>query len=394
MKQLRVLLLNYEFPPAGGGAGNATFQIARQLARLGVKVDVLTGRTEKGDEDGVVLDGVRVWRVPSWRKGIHDCGLVGAYSWVAFAAFKRRKLIKRFGYDLEHYFFSLPTGLLSQLPFPRKPPPYIVSLRGSDVPHYDRFNRTLERIHGLLKPITRRIWRKAGAVVTVSEGLKEIARETAPKQPFGVILNGVDTNSFHPPARPRAARRGEPLKVLCVSRLLERKGIQHLLQAIAEPKPLPLTLDVIGTGSYEREMKRRCTELGLDDRVSFVGFVRRDQLPEHYRRAELFALPSITEAFGNVFAEAMACELPVLATTAGGIPELVRDGIHGLLVPPDEVAPIRAALERYLADPEQRLAMARNARQQVEKNFTWEIVARRYLDCYREVVGRTGADVR
>jgi glycosyltransferase involved in cell wall biosynthesis len=384
---MRVLLLNYEYPPAGGGAGNATCNIAKKLASMGVDTEVLTAKIEPGDVDGAVVDGVRVWRVPSWRKGIHDCGLVGAYSWVAYAAWRRRKLHKAKPYDLEHFFFSLPTASLTRLPFQGRIPPYVVSLRGSDVPGYDPFNKTVERMHKVLRPITRRIWRDAAAVVALSDGLREIAVETAPEQQFGVIPNGIETALFRPGGARRRPGDG-PLRLVCVSRLLERKGIHFLLEAIARPSPLDVELTIIGTGSYEETLRRRCAELGLDDRVRFTGFVRREELPQHYRKADLFALPSLTESFGLVFAEAMACRLPVLATIVGGIPALVRNGIDGVLVEPGSAAPLRAALERMLARPAQLVDMADNALRRIEENFTWDIVARRYLECYENVLAR------
>jgi len=384
VSKLSVLLLNYEFPPAGGGAGNATFQIARQLVPMGVNAEVLTARIE-GEEDGAFVDGVKVWRVPSWRKGVHDCGLVGAYSWVAFAAWKRRKLLRERPYDLEHYFFGLPTGILSQLFFPRTRPPYIVSLRGSDVPGYDPFNRKLESLHRVLRPLTRRIWRKSRAVVALSDALRDMAKVTARDQEIDVIGNGIDIDRFHPPSSPPA--EGGPLRVVCVSRLLERKGIHHLLEAIARPEPLPLSLKVIGTGTYEQKLMDRCDELGLRDRVEFVGFVPRDQLPDHYRAAQLFALPSMTESFGLVFAEAMACGLPVLATTIGGIPSIVRSGEDGILVEARDVDALRRELTRFIAEPERRSQMGLNARKRVVDRFTWRSVAERYLRCYNAALG-------
>src|SRR5690606_10185311 len=114
----------------------------------------------------------------SWRNGIHDCGLRGAYTYVMSAALKRRQLHAQRRFDIEHYFFSMPTGLLTLLPGVDSPVPYIVSLRGSDVPGYDPFNRKVEYIHALLKPITRRIWSRARKVVALSEALAETAKET------------------------------------------------------------------------------------------------------------------------------------------------------------------------------------------------------------------------
>jgi glycosyltransferase involved in cell wall biosynthesis len=380
---MHILLLNYEFPPAGGGAGFATYNIGRELVQMGIKVDVLTSRIE-GETDGAILDGMRIYRVPSWRKGIHDCGLLGAYSYVGFALRKRYKLLKSTRYDLEHFFFSLPTGILSLSQMKRRKHPYVVSLRGSDVPGYDPFNPKLEKMHQILRPVTKRIWRNASAVVALSQGLKDIALKTAPNQEIDVISNGIEINQFYPASTEK--KQNVPLKLITVSRLLERKGIHHLLEAIAKPDPLPVTLTVVGTGSYEDELRRICTKLDLDDRVNFTGFVRRDELPELYRQHDVFALPSQTESFGLVFAEAMSCGLPIIGTFVGGIPELVRNGIDGILVNPAESGEVRESLEIMLDNPEKRTAMGFAARQRIEEKYSWRVIASQYMECYQKVL--------
>lgn len=373
----RVLLLNYESPPAAGGAGFATMSIARELVRMGVAVDVLTARIP-GAEDPEI-PGLRVFRVPSWRKGVHDCGLRGAYSYVAFAALRRWQLLHERAYDLEHYFFSLPTGSLSLLPVAR-PPPYVVSLRGSDVPSYDAFNTRLERLHRLLLPVTRHIWNHAAAVVALSASLRETASRTLPALPIQVIPNGVDGARFRPAEVSHDTR---DLHLVSVARLLERKGLHYLLEAIiAQPAPLPVRLTIIGTGPYQDELRRLTAALGLSDRVTFKGFVPNDQLADLYRGADLFVLPSQTESFGLVFAEAMASGLPILATRVGGIPDLVRHGLDGLLVEPADPHALRAALARLIANPAERRAMGASARARVLERYSWHQVAAQYLKVY------------
>jgi glycosyltransferase involved in cell wall biosynthesis len=380
---MHILLLNYEFPPAGGGAGFATYNIGRELVQMGIEVDVLTSRIE-GETDGAILDGMRIYRVPSWRKGIHDCGLLGAYSYAGFASIKRHRLLKDSRYDLEHFFFSLPTGILSLSPMQRRKHPYIVSLRGSDVPGYDPFNQKLEKMHQLLLPLTKRIWRNASAVIALSQGLKDIALRTAPDQEIDVISNGIEVNHFYPSSTER--KQDDTLKLITVSRLLERKGIHHILEAIAKPNPLSVTLTIVGTGSYEGELRSKCTESGLDDRVNFTGFVRRDGLPELYRQHDVFVLPSQTESFGLAFAEAMSCGLPIIGTFVGGIPELVRNGTDGILVNPAKPGEIRESLEIMLDNPEKRTAMGISARQRIEDKYSWRIIASQYLECYQNVL--------
>jgi glycosyltransferase involved in cell wall biosynthesis len=383
---MRVLLLNYEFPPVGGGAGYATANIASCLVNMGIEAEVLTSRIN-GEADGALVDGVPVHRVPSWRVDIHDCGLRGAYTYVLAAALKRRQLHAERKYDLEHYFFSMPTGLLTLVPTFEKPTPYIVSLRGSDVPGYDPFNSKVERLHAMLKPITRRIWKRAHKVIALSDALARTARHTAPEIDIQVIPNGIDTEQFSPPER-RSHKTNT--RLITVARLLERKGIHTILEACAKPTVLPIELQIIGTGPYEGELRELVDNLGLADRVKFLGYVPNEELPRHYRRSDIFVLPSATESFGLVFAEAMSCGLPIVASNVGGIPETVRDGIDGLLCPPDDPVSLRENIIKLMSSAGTREDISHSQRQRILKYYPWENIAARYAAVYRSALGSSG----
>lgn len=349
---------------------------------MGVEAEVLTSRID-GEKDGDVTAGVPVHRVNSWRIGVHDCGLRGAYTYLLGAALKLRQLQAGRPYDIEHYFFSLPTGLLTLLPHIGSPTPYIVSLRGSDVPGYDPFNSKVERLHKLLKPLNRRIWRRADKVVALSEALADTARKTAPELDIDVIPNGIDTARFSPPDGRPAEKRA---RLITVARLLERKGIQTILEACAKPTLLPVELTIIGTGPYEEELRQMVADMGLEDRVHFLGFVPNEELPNHYRRSDIFVLPSETESFGLVFAEAMSCGLPIAASNVGGIPETVRDGVDGLLCPPRQPLALRENIQRLMSNVDTREEISHSQRERILERYTWDQIAARYADLYRSVL--------
>ena len=368
----------------GGGAGNATFNIARELVKLGHSVDVLTSRyrDQLGEE---VIEGIKVYRVTSWRHGIHDCGLSGALSYVFFAFFKLRKLHHNNHYDLLHYFFSLPTGLLSLYSHGICGRPYILSLRGSDVPGYDTSSLKLNVLHRLLKPITRRIWRKAEKVVALSHVFRELALQTLPSQPIHVIYNGIDTEIFK-----LGAARQEDLKngfrLLCVSRLIERKGMDYLFQAVAAIKDLKIQVGLVGTGSHEQKLKRKAKELGIEGRVHFYGYKPPHELARLYNQADIFVLPSLSESFGMVLLEAMSCGLPIIASQVGGIPEIVESGKNGILVSSGSAAEIEKAVRCLLDDPLLRSRLSQNNISKIRSQFTWDKIAVQYQSVYHEAL--------
>ena len=381
---MKVLILNYEYPPLGGGAGYATQNIARELALLDQEVTVLTSRYGGGQPPDEVQSGVRIVRVRSWRRGIHDCGLRGAYSYFMGAYNRLRSIWPESGFDVLHYFFGLPTGGLLMLPGRHRRVPSVVSLRGSDVPYYDAHNPTIHRLSLALRPVIRKIWHRADRVVALSEGLRDTARRTDSDLPISVIPNGVETDLFRP-AEPSDLHSEGPLRLVTVTRLVERKGLQHLLEAIALVRhEVDLRLVIAGTGNYEEDLRGLANELAVSDIVEFLGYQPRESLPELYRDSDLFVLPSMAESFGLVFAEAMSSGLPVIGGRTGGVPELLGDE-NGILVEPGDVDGLATAIRDLAEDPEHRQSMGIANRKRVVESYSWREVARKYLQIYREI---------
>ena len=375
---MKILMLNYEFPPMGGGAGNATDNISKNLALAGHDVTVLTSRY--GEQPPFeVKNGVKIYRVFTWRNSIHDCGFKGAYTYILFAAVKLMKLNRTERFNILHFFFSLPTGLLSLLPWTFKNTPYIVSLRGSDVPYYDIYNKKVHLFNLILKPVNRYIWKKAKKVVALSRGLKATALKTAPEQSFEVIPNGIETDLFKPDSYQE--KSAQQLKLITVSRLINRKGIDHLLKALAELNDKEIELLIVGTGSYEDSLKKMCSELKLNDVVTFYGYCPREQLFKLYNKADLFVLPSLAESFGLVFAEAMACGLPVIGGRTGGVPDLVKKE-NGILVEPGNIGEIKDAVVKMKQGQKMRACMGEANRKRVLEHYSWESVSNLYFELY------------
>ncbi len=379
--KMNILIINYEFPPIGGGAGKAAFNLARQLDRAGHRVDVLTSRM-KGQPAEKKENGMMVYRVMSWRKGIHDCGFRGALTFLISAVWPFLRLTHRNDYDVIHYFFGLPTAILSLLPGSHRKIPYIVSLRGSDVPGYDEYNKNLQSIHRLILPFTQTIWRRAGQLVAVTRSLKDKALESLPGTRINVIPNGVDS-LFLNLSIPEY-KKGNRFKLISVARLIERKGIQDLLMALAQLQDPDISLLIVGDGRYKDQLQKQCRDLSLEDRVTFYGFCHPHDLPGLLADKDAFILTSRAEAFGNVFAEAMACGLPVIGSDAGGIPDLVGED-NGILVKPGNIEMIKRAIASMKASTEKKMQMGASNREKILGKYTWENVTNQYISLYHAV---------
>ncbi len=386
---MNILIINYEFPPIGGGGSKASYELAKRLVEMGHGITVLTG-LYGGAKRVECIDGVTVRRVPSWRKSIHDCGLRGAVSFLLTALPALRRLLKTEQFDITHYFFSLPTGALALYSQGIGRMPYVVSLRGSDVPQYDLDSATLRWLHPRTRRLTHRIWRNASAVTAVSNGLRDLALQSFPDvSDIRVIHNGVDVDPEPPD---RLARGDGPVRINCVARLIARKGIDGLLRAVATLNDLNVELHIIGTGPAETELRELAASLQLVDRTVFHGYCNRDEVHRLNRDADLFVLPTLSEAFANVILEAMSVALPVVATRVGGIPEAVVDDVTGRLVEPRDTAALAGALRELCADPVRRTTMGQAGYERVCEQFTWDVNARKFerllLECCNGSTGQ------
>ena len=377
--RLRLLIVNYEFPPVGGGASYASLGLARTLTARGHSVEVLTSRLA-GQPSLDQVEGFTVHRVASWRHGPHDCGIRGAATFVLCALLRLRGLLRERRYDLIHYFFGMPSGVLSFYTQGRLRIPYVISLRGSDVPDYDPTDRTLGLMHRLLARVNRRIWRNARAVVPNSAALGELAAAFEPALPYPTIPNAViDADEL----RARPARQASPVKVLCVARLIERKGIGTLLAAVQRLGDLDMELHLVGGGRDEQRLRAHASAGGPQSKVIIHGAMPHDAVMKMCEQADVFVLPTLSESCSMALLEAMSRGLPIITTRAGGNPSLIRDGINGLLVEPGSVDQLADALRQLVESPSRRDAMSQANLATVAAQFTWGVNAERYEQVYR-----------
>lgn len=379
---MRLLLLNYEFPPFGGGASAATFHTARELVAQGHEVDVLTsGAPGLAAEE--MLDGVRLHRVWSLRHGVHDAGLLGAATYLVSAARRLRSLTRSHSFDCAHFFFALPTGALAPLWVRWTDKPYIVSLRGSDVPGYDS-GRMLAMLHWLLTWLTRHILSGASRVVANSISLCNLAQRSFPETPIDVITNGVCTSKFRPGD---TSQSNNPPRLVCVARLVSRKGLEDLITAMAQPDLSACQLKIVGEGRLQSRLEALAQNLGVADRVFFAGRLQGEFLSHCYQNADCFVLPSLAESFSMSLLEAMASGLPVVAARTGGIPELVEDGINGRLVAPGDATALAEGLAWMLGSEQRRRRIGRTNRKKICARYAWPHIVWTYEQrCYLPAV--------
>ena len=245
-------------------------------------------------------------------------------------------------------------------------------------------------LYGVPAPALVARAREASAVVTCAAANVEYLRSVLPESlhPRIVLVHhGVDLEAFAPPETPPA----NPVpRIVSIGRLVEKKGFADLLAALARAKAAGAAFrcDVYGEGPLQPDLERHRQELGLAGDVTFAGARAQHELVAELRGADLFALTPFVAADGdrdgvpNVVAEAMACGLPVVSTAVGGIPELVRHDVNGLLAPARDVGTVAANLLRLLNEPGTRARLGRVARSTVEEEFDLRTAAARLVSVF------------
>ncbi len=375
---MKILLLNSEYPPIGGGAGNASANIAARLAGMGDELLLLTSHF--GDlpfEE--VRDGVRIVRVPALRRRMDRSNAAEQISFILVASLQAVRLAGQFQPDVTLAFFGLPSGAVAWLLRKFKGIPYIVSLRGGDVPGFRPYDFRL--YHKIAAPFLRLIWRRAAAVVANSQGLHDMAAKFEPAMPIAIIPNGVDLEKFFVAERDWSSPR-----ILSVGRLVYQKGLDLAMQALAGLRSLEWQWLIAGDGPQMSVLQSMAEKYGLKERVFFLGWQSADQLKQQYAAANLFLFPSRHEGMPNAVLEAMASGLPVVATRIAGNEELVADRLTGALVPSENAELLQESLKPLLSDADLRRKMGQAARQRVERSFAWERIAGQYRSILMEAL--------
>ena len=245
--------------------------------------------------------------------------------------------------------------------------PLVVSLRGDD--------GYLARERPVWKLLTKWVIRRSTHLAPVSRELLDIATKLgAPPSKCTVPRFGVDAELFHPASEDD--RRDGALRVAFVGSLVPKKGLQDLLVALSDPALADLQLIVIGDGAYAQRLKALARELGLSERTSWLGVLSPPQVAQTLRQADIFCLPSYTEGSPNVIKEAMASGLPVVATRAGGIPDLVSDNVNGFLYDAGDVHALKRCIASLAKSENMRKVFGKMSRQMVEDSrLTWDATA-------------------
>lgn len=383
---MRILFLNYEYPPLGGGAANATAYILEEFSKIDdLEVELVTSSTDDQYHCDCINNRVRIHRLPIGKNAqtLHFQSVKDliVYTWKSWRF--SRLLLKQKSFDITQAFFTVPCGLVAWQLKREFGTPYVVSLRGSDVPGYsDRF----AFLYIFLRPVVRVIWHRAKSIIANSKGLKDLTLQTDRRHTIEVIPNGVDVEHFVPRTDAPTSSDAVIHLTLGASRLTDRKGIKYLIEAIHLLRnECQFSLEIIGDGNAKKRLERLVTEYALESSITFVGRIPREDTLAYYQRADIFVLPSLNEGMSNAMLEALACGLPMVTTRTGGAEELVIDGDNGFLVEQRDAQDLARALRILATDAVLRARMGEKSRL-LAVSMSWECIASQYVDAYKKIM--------
>lgn len=363
---MNIGLVCVDFYPNVGGIAAHVFELGRGLVRLGHCVHVYTVPTAGHPAGESELDGMRVHRtsVPKFKP---------VYS--RMTRWMLNKEIAKHHLDVVHVHGIRP----------------LEATRGLDVPvvftnHSSGFLKRIAAGEAQRRRIGKRLTHLAH-VLAPSRELAERTKDAGFTGPVDYIPNGVDINKFLPgPATCREAWKvGSDVPVLLLGRrLVEKNGVVIFAESLRHLADLEWVAVFAGDGPDRGKVEAILNSNGMKDRCRLLGNVPNDLMPAVYRSADISILPSFMEATSITGLESMATALPLVGTNVGGIPELIKDGDTGFLVPAGEPVALAEAMRRLLTDVRLRKQMGQAARERTQQLFSWDSIAEQTVNVFRQ----------
>ncbi|MBI5305892.1 MAG: glycosyltransferase [Chloroflexi bacterium] len=388
---MRVLFLAHVFPRTlDDSMGAFLLQLADALAARDIAVEVIAPHAPNlADEE--MLGATRVrrfryaparWERLAYAGTMHEFVARGIVNKILFALFTLAFFVKTLAVvraarpNILHAHWWLPGGLVGAFASLVTRAPLVVTTHGTDV---EMLRRTR-----WARPLARFAFRRARVITCGSTYLREQLLELG-------VADAETIQVIPMPVRSGFQVANYELRitnlVLTVARLTKQKSIDTLIEAMAFAPNAHLK--IIGDGPERAALEKQVDELGLRERIEFLGALPPAELPRHYATCAVFALPSIREGMGIVFAEALLCGAPIIAANSGGVTDIVRDGETGVLVPERDARALANAIEKLLNDRVLAQQLASNGAAWVRERFTRTRVAEQFEQIYQAGINGT-----
>jgi len=380
----KILLFSTAYFPLVGGAEIAVREITQRLPNW--QFDMITAKIQRNLSKSETIGNINVHRIGF---GFN----FDKFLLPILGLLKARELEKENNYDLTWSIMASQAGVTAsffKILNPSKK--MLLTLQEGDLEeHLKRYIFGIDFLYKIfIKPWHLISFKKADYLTAISQDLKERALENKIRVPVKIVPNGVDIEKFKRSNEEERQELKQVLKIkpnekviITASRLVYKNAVDDLIKA-GQYLKFPFKILIAGSGKEEKKLRELTRNLKLSDRVLFLGQIDYDQLPKYYSIADVFVRPSRSEGFGNVFLEAIACGIPFIATSVGGIKDFLRNGEIGLACNVNDPQNLAKKIKQAINNDMDQIV--KNGQELVRQKYSWSIIAKQMEEVFFEIV--------